>query len=160
MAERIRVVKASNPSYWYANKIGEVFNVREQGNEGYRVRDGRYSVVFRDAEIVEESSDAVAHPSHYTRGKYETIEVIGRVVVGYSDPFVSDCVGTASEYRDRAPYKLEDISEALHASLAYLDFAIEKLGVGGDLFRRITIARPWLAPLSDTEWYGASSGAS
>ena len=128
MAERIRVVKASNPSYWYANKIGEVFNVREQDNEGYRVRDGRYSVVFRDAEIVEESSNAVAHPSHYTRGKYETIEVIEHIVEGYSDPFVSHCVGTATKYLDRAPYKHEDITEDLRKARAYLDFAIEKLG--------------------------------
>jgi len=72
--------------------------------------------------------DNVNHPSHYTAGKFETIEVIEHIVEGYSDPFVSHCVGTATKYLDRAPYKHEDITEDLRKARAYLDFAIEKLG--------------------------------
>lgn len=29
---RIKVVKASNPNYWYANKIGRIFMVKHCGN--------------------------------------------------------------------------------------------------------------------------------
>jgi len=78
------------------------------------------------------NSDAVNHPNHYTQGKFETIEVIEHIVTGYEDPFVSHCVGTATKYLDRAPYKHADPLEDLRKARAYLDFAIEKLDGGGD----------------------------
>ena len=74
------------------------------------------------------NSDAVNHPNHYTQGKFETIEVIEHIVAGYDDPFVSHCVGTATKYLDRAPYKHADPLEDLRKARAYIDFAIEKLG--------------------------------
>ena len=105
------------------------FAVERMNGDDYRVlstKDGDSSG------SASEPADAVAHPPHYTRGKYETIEVIEHIVEGYSDPFVSHCVGTATKYLDRAPYKHEDITEDLRKARAYLDFAIEKLDGGVD----------------------------
>ena len=106
----------------------EFFVQRENGDD-YRVlstKDGNSSG------SASEPADAVAHPPHYTRGKYETIEVIEHIVEGYSDPFVSHCVGTATKYLDRAPYKHDKPTEDLRKARAYLDFAIEKLDGGDD----------------------------
>lgn len=78
------------------------------------------------------AKDTVDSPSHYTAGKYETIDVIEHVVTGYEDPFVSHCVGTATKYLDRAPYKHGEPSEDLRKAAKYLEFAIKRLD-GGDI---------------------------
>lgn len=72
-------------------------------------------------------SDAVSHPSHYTAGKIEVIDIIAQTVAGYDDPFVAHCVGTATKYLNRAPYKHDTPTEDLKKARAYLEFAIKQL---------------------------------
>lgn len=72
-------------------------------------------------------SDAVNSPQHYTRGKFEVIEIIEQTVAGYDDPFVAHCVGTATKYINRAPYKHETPLEDLRKAAKYIDFAIEHI---------------------------------
>lgn len=72
-------------------------------------------------------SDAVSHPSHYTAGEIEVIDIIAQTVSGYDDPFVAHCVGTATKYLNRAPYKHDDPTEDLKKAKAYLEFAIKHL---------------------------------
>lgn len=71
--------------------------------------------------------DAVQHPSHYNQGRFETIEVIEEFTKGYNDGFVAHCVGTATKYISRAPYKHESPAEDLRKAAKYLEFAIEHL---------------------------------
>lgn len=90
-------------------------------------------------EVMEGQSDEslapnmVEHPSHYTRGKFETIEVIEEITAGYSDGFVAYNVGNALKYLARAPYKhddggLEDVKKAAK----YLEFAIKRISEIGN----------------------------
>ncbi|GGP13524.1 DUF3310 domain-containing protein [Oceanobacillus neutriphilus] len=71
--------------------------------------------------------DAVSHPSHYTAGEIEVIDIIAQTVSGYDDPFVAHCVGTATKYLNRAPYKHDTPTEDLKKAKAYLEFAINHL---------------------------------
>lgn len=71
--------------------------------------------------------DAVEHPSHYTSGKFETIEVIEDITSGYEDGFLAHCVGTATKYIYRAPHKHETPLEDLRKAAKYLEFAIKHL---------------------------------
>ncbi len=75
----------------------------------------------------EAEPDAVSHPSHYTAGEIEVIDIIAQTVSGYSDPFVAHCVGTATKYLNRAPYKHDTPTEDLRKAVAYLNFAIKHL---------------------------------
>lgn len=77
--------------------------------------------------------DAVNSPHHYTRGKFEVIEVIEQVTSGYKDGFVAHCVGTATKYQHRAPFKHASPLEDLKKSRAYLNFAIDYLEAKGDV---------------------------
>lgn len=72
-------------------------------------------------------ADNVNSPQHYTQGKFEVIEIIAQTVAGYDDPFVAHCVGTATKYINRAPYKHTTPTEDLKKARRYLDFAIEHL---------------------------------
>jgi hypothetical protein len=72
------------------------------------------------------SSDMVEHPSHYTTGKFEVIEIIEEVTKGYEDPFVGYNIGNVQKYIARAPYKGK-LVEDLKKSRKYLDFAISHL---------------------------------
>src|SRR5699024_3721661 len=101
MAKKVRVIKSNEPTRWYADYIGEVFEVIDEFGVDYRVKhgDGVGFIEKADCSVFAEEkeervTDAVNHPSHYTAGKFETIEVIEHIVEGYSDPFVSHCVGT------------------------------------------------------------------
>jgi len=73
------------------------------------------------------TSDAVNSPSHYKRGKFETIEVIEEITQGYADGFVAHCAGTAIKYIARAPYKHDTPTEDLRKAAKYLEFAIKRL---------------------------------
>lgn len=74
-----------------------------------------------------EVTDAVSRPSHYTAGEIEVIDIIAQTVAGYDDPFVGHCIGTATKYLNRAPYKHASPLEDLKKSRAYIDFAIEHM---------------------------------
>lgn len=71
------------------------------------------------------NTDSVEHPSHYTQGGVEVIEIIAQTVSGYDDGFTAHCVGTATKYLNRAPYKHETPLEDLKKAAKYLEFAIE-----------------------------------
>ena len=77
-------------------------------------------------EIIEDHKrDSVEHPSHYTQGGVEVIEIIAQTVSGYDDGFTAHCVGTATKYLNRAPFKHETPLEDLRKAAKYLEFAIE-----------------------------------
>ncbi|MFD1453246.1 DUF3310 domain-containing protein [Oceanobacillus sojae] len=80
-----------------------------------------------EPEEAESESDAVSRPSHYTAGKTEVIDIIAQTVSGYDNPFVAHCVGTATKYLNRAPYKHDTPTEDLRKAVAYLNFAIKHL---------------------------------
>lgn len=134
----IKITGAGSSGYWYADKIGEVFEVRGRFNEDfyvrYRNRDDEYIVSKEDCEIIgengqdedEPSSDAVSRPSHYTQGGIEVIDIIAQTVAGYKDPFVGHCVATTTKYLNRAPFK-NNLLEDLKKGRAYLDFAINHM---------------------------------
>lgn len=70
-------------------------------------------------------SDAVHHPSHYTQGKFETIEIIEAITQGYDDGYVAYSVGNALKYLARAPFKHASPIEDLRKAATYLEFAIK-----------------------------------
>lgn len=74
--------------------------------------------------------DAVNSPSHYKRGKYETIDIIEHITAGYDDGFVAHCAGTAIKYIARAPFKHDTPTEDLRKAAKYLEFAIKRLEAG------------------------------
>lgn len=65
----------------------------------------------------------VNHPSHYTNGKYECIDVIYDMINGYQDPISAWLTGQIVKYIWRWPYKngLEDLKKTRF----YLDRLIE-----------------------------------
>lgn len=67
--------------------------------------------------------DNVERPSHYTQGKYETIDVV-RETLG-PEKFEGYCIGNIMKYIIRYPHKngLEDLKKAR----VYLNWAIETL---------------------------------
>lgn len=85
---------------------------------------GGFSGTVRSSDI--KTDNAVEHPSHYTNGRFETIEMIEEVTKGYSDGFVAHCVGTSVKYNSRAPFK-GNLTEDLKKSRAYLTFAIDHI---------------------------------
>lgn len=81
-------------------------------------------------EVIEEEespqqNDAVNHPSHYTQGRFETIEVIEEIAGGYDNGYVAYCVGNAIKYLSRAPHKHATPVEDLRKAATYIDFAIK-----------------------------------
>lgn len=80
---------------------------------------------FEEEPNVGEVTDAVNSPLHYKRGKFETIEIIEHMTQGYSDPFVSYCVGNTVKYVDRAPYKHATPVEDLRKAAWYLTRAAD-----------------------------------
>lgn len=77
--------------------------------------------------VEETTEDIVNNPSHYNSGNIETIDLIKEVVSGYDDSFVAHCVGTATKYVSRAPFKHDDHTIDLKKAVAYLNFAIKRL---------------------------------
>lgn len=53
---KAKIIKCSNPSYWYTDKIGQIFNVydRIQGNYRLKVRLSAFCVADDDIEIIYE----------------------------------------------------------------------------------------------------------
>lgn len=73
------------------------------------------------------NEDVVNHPSHYTAGKYEVIDMIGEIVGHYSGEVAYD-LGNAIKYISRAGLKNPDkLTEDLNKSVWYINRAIKKL---------------------------------
>lgn len=51
---KAKIIKCSNPNYWYADKIGQIFYVydRVQGNYRLKVGMSAFVVVDEDIEII------------------------------------------------------------------------------------------------------------
>lgn len=68
-------------------------------------------------EVIEEESpqqnDAVNHPSHYTQGRFEVIDIIEDAVQG-ADPFEAVCLANVIKYTTRYRHKngVEDLKKA------------------------------------------------
>lgn len=134
---RLRIKKARNRTVWYANRVGDEFECAGETSSGkgylvcYNGTCLDYGVFKGDCEILDGpakgESDSVSHPSHYTAGEIEVIDIIAQTVAGYDDPFVGHCIGTATKYLNRAPYKHASPLEDLKKSRAYIDFAIEHM---------------------------------
>lgn len=95
------------------------------------------SLDFTSKEIAQQyteetAEDIVNNPSHYNSGNIETIDLIKEVVSGYDDSFVAHCVGTATKYVSRAPFKHDDHTIDLKKAVAYLNFAIKHLEDSGN----------------------------
>jgi hypothetical protein len=57
--KKLRIISASDPEYWYADKIGEIFEIDSEDKEkgGYMVYDGWVNgglVEYEDAELLDE----------------------------------------------------------------------------------------------------------
>jgi hypothetical protein len=109
----------------YVDSCGVYYYVDPDDGESRRLVHVDNCVVVNEESS--EGFDVVNHPNHYTRGRFETIELIKEITSGYNDPFVSHCVGTSTKYLSRAPFKHDTPLEDLKKSRAYLDFAIKHL---------------------------------
>jgi hypothetical protein len=83
-------------------------------------------VAKREAEAKATDVDMVNHPSHYTYGKFEVIEIIEEVTKAYDDAFMGYCIGNAQKYIARAPHKGTK-KQDLEKARKYLEFALEYL---------------------------------
>lgn len=79
---------------------------------------GEIEFLFEDEfELLEEESpqqnDAVNHPSHYTQGRFEVIDIIEDAVQG-ADPFEAVCLANVIKYTTRYRHKngVEDLKKA------------------------------------------------
>ena len=66
------------------------------------------------------NEDVVNHPSHYTAGKYEVIDMIGEIVNHYSGEVAYD-LGNAVKYIARAGKKTPDAKEDIEKAIWYLE---------------------------------------
>lgn len=112
---------------------GDVFEVGRLWSGGITTTQG-VDMFFREiAPFVEDAPqgivefNAVSHPSHYTRGKFETIEIIEEITQGYEDGYVAYCVGNSIKYLARAPFKHESPTEDIRKAIQYLQFALERI---------------------------------
>lgn len=98
---KVRIVKCSDGTWWYRDKIGEVIDVINETESNYLIsyRVAKY-IDKRDAEIITEK-DNVNHPSHYTSHP-SGIECID--ITQHHD----FCVGNAIKYLWRAGLKKEE----------------------------------------------------
>ena len=51
---KAKIIKCSNPDYWYANKIGQIFNISDRIQGDYRLKVGMsaFCVADEDIEII------------------------------------------------------------------------------------------------------------
>lgn len=104
---KVRIVKCSDKSWWYNDKIGEVFKVCNWTDVAYLVEPDKRRFIFKkDAcriadKKCERNEDAVNHPSHYTShpSGIECIEITQHY---------DFCVGNAIKYLWRAGLKKEE----------------------------------------------------
>jgi hypothetical protein len=148
-------IEVTNGRWWYEDKVGEVLRIHreienyadealEKPERAFEVIDeehGYCRVLARDCkdwtlpklkqEFVgtpgpETDVDMVNHPSHYTYGKFEVIEVIEEVTKSYDDAFMGYCIGNAQKYIARAPHK-GTMKQDLEKARKYLEFSLKYL---------------------------------
>ena len=52
---KIKIIKSEKPSYWYAGKIGQIFEVEECNIYNYRIVESDYYISKSDCEILKEN---------------------------------------------------------------------------------------------------------
>jgi hypothetical protein len=102
-----------------------------QPGEYITIHTGTLSGEYQDIRFTREP-DMVEHPSHYTSGKFETIEVIEEITKHYEDGYVAYCVGNALKYLARAPHKHDEPTEDLSKAAKYIEFALAYIEAKGD----------------------------
>lgn len=70
-------------------------------------------------------TDAVNHPPHYTKGKFEIIDIIEDIIAQYPDTVLGSQIWQVLKYCARAPHK-DDLTEDLQKAQWYLGRAIER----------------------------------
>ena len=137
VGEKILIVEANTPRGHYSE--GDVLTIvhEDRWGDGEAVETeevGLHGIYHEEYVVLTPyegtyevtSSDMVEHPSHYTSGKFEVIEIINEVTKGYDDSFVGYCIGNTQKYIARAPHKGK-LVEDLRKAAKYLEFAIEHL---------------------------------
>ncbi len=122
VGDKIEIRKGAG---WYSDRINEEFTVNEvstfDGDVIYFVDpdgDNRRFIQHRDCVITTTTqgnpSDAVSHPSHYTAGEIEVIDIIDDAVQG-ADPFEAVCQANIIKYILRYRHKngAEDVKKAI-----------------------------------------------
>lgn len=100
---------------------GVVFDTTD---EDFFLYDNEFEL-FRKVGEEDAESDAVHHPSHYTQGKFETIEIIEAITQGYDNGYVAYSIGNTLKYLARAPFKHASPVEDLRKAATYLEFAVK-----------------------------------
>jgi hypothetical protein len=113
---KIKVIKSNQDTYWYANRIGEVFEVYE--NRDCYTTDHTHYFDKDDCEIISDVSDPVNSPSHYTDGGIETIDYLKAKLT--QDEFAGYLRGNILKYVSRAGKK-DDVAQDLKKAQWYLN---------------------------------------
>jgi len=119
-------------------KIGDIYEVVNVNSDETAIYDmsGTIAYVFDNEYVIhrkageedtEDNADNVNHPSHYTQGGVEVIDIIAQITRGYTDGFHAYCVGNALKYLARAPYKHATIDEDVRKAAKYIEFITDDL---------------------------------
>lgn len=131
VGDKIRIITEEFAIGQY--EIGDEFTVKNvwENGEGVYVVDDR-ELYNREFEVIrnplEVNADNVNHPSHYTQGGVEVIDIIAQITRGYPDGFHAYCVGNALKYLARAPYKHAEIDEDVRKAAKYIEFITDDKG--------------------------------
>ena len=101
--------------------INDIDEVMDVGKWRFEELDKSSEPLEAKQEVIKELSepDAVNHPSHYTQGKYEVIDVIEDWNLGFN-------LGNAIKYIGRAGHK-DDIVQDLEKAKWYIEREIQRL---------------------------------
>jgi chitinase len=124
---KVKVVKAELSSYWYADKIGQVFDVSYCENPYYYclINGIKHTISFSDCVRIEETYDFI-NPNHYKQGEKETWEMM--LEIWGKEAFITHCQMTAYKYMQRLGKKPDNpIEQDLKKAKWYLDKAQELL---------------------------------
>jgi hypothetical protein len=123
---KVKVVKAELSSYWYADKIGQVFEVSyyENSKNYYCLIDGiKHTISFSDCVRIEETYDFI-NPNHYKQGEKETWEKM--LEIWGKEAFIKHCQMTAYKYIQRLGAKPNNsIEQDLEKARWYLNKAYD-----------------------------------
>lgn len=122
----ILVTTAENTDDRYGN--GDVLTVNRRYFDNDGVVDTTEGIELYDREyvVLEPFENNVDHPSHYTQGGTEVIDIIAQITAGYDDGFDAYCVGNALKYLARAPHKHASIDEDIAKAAKYLEFVMKR----------------------------------
>jgi hypothetical protein len=130
VSKKIRI-KSALADDWYLTKIGAIYTVQGEHEDGYYVNEfGTPKVIHKaDCEIVSEESaefDVVQKPAHYNSGKYEVIDVIEDSLRDIPNGFEAYCIGNVQKYIAR--YRHKNGVEDLRKAAWYINRATESKG--------------------------------